>query len=53
GVAYHAGQFEMVEIAKAPYLPWVGVFGMIVIIANILLAVNFVLTARSARGSGK
>ena len=49
GVVYHAGQFEMVEITKAPYMPWVGMFGMIVILANVILVVNMALTARSVR----
>lgn len=48
GVAFHAGHPEMVEAAKAPYMPWVGLFGTVVIVANILLAVNVYLTAREA-----
>ncbi|MBI4714544.1 MAG: cbb3-type cytochrome c oxidase subunit I [Nitrospirae bacterium] len=52
GVAYHAGHMEMVELVKAPFMPWVGMCGILVIFANVLLVVNIILTLREGRRKG-
>jgi cytochrome c oxidase cbb3-type subunit 1 len=51
GVVFHSGHPEMVEMARAPFMPWIGIFGLIVIFANVLLAVNIAMTGREGRGS--